>query len=211
MQKVLILALFSFSILSSCKKEDTPTSNNNSNSGSEGYYFKGDINGISYHFIEGEDNYYNAYTGGSSIGTSCDYGYGGKLREIVLGGSSTKPSIGIGLDNFYTSSDCDDSDEFLSIPFVGTHTDWTVLFGNEVGPEVSFSDGTNEYSTVFGDQTGSSLVITGFEEETDPTVLSGSKAGKVTGTLNCKLYDDNGNYIYDITNGEFVIRFSSHD
>ncbi len=65
------------------------------------------------------------------------------------------------------------------------------------------------WSTLKGDQSNNRLEIKSTESITDDARF-GFKRQKITGTLNCSVYDDNNNSL-EISNGKFSIYIASYD
>lgn len=213
MKKVLLL-LLSISLFS-CGGDDsspapTPTT-------TDVAYFRANLNGSPLDYTQNSSfapAYYNSLgTGFSGNGFDRSHYY---ASDMVPGSGADYPQIGITYHNMYVTNDSSTESAAFYGLFSPAPTNFitdTQEDNWEKGVEVGYykADGTY-YSTLKGSQSGSTITVTSKKETISRGLGGDVRFVKLTGTVNCKLYDywnPSADPIV-LTNGKFKLQFSEY-
>lgn len=208
MKKLLFIALAVLTF--SCSSDDGPDTNN-PDPQSNGYaYIRGKMNNVDFDYTVNNaaaDTFiYSAVGGYSGLGFQKWYYYGGRLASFNP--PNFAPELMIAWDNLHyysgTGSDVEKQEFYNTVSNLPTNfLTYDQEDGYLPGITIQFKDAQGKYyNTIYGSQTGSTLVITGSSQE----VVMGQKTKTVWGTFACKIYNsDNPTDMKQITNGSFRI------
>lgn len=150
------------------------------------------------------DYYFGFQNGFQSDGFSKSLYYGCSLRPA--GNAGIDNYISIDFENMYITNDESSEDEAFYGLFSPVPTNFITSDQNNLrvkGISVSYNTPTDNYSTLFGSQAGSTMTITsstsGIEEG------GTAKTQTFTGTFNCKLYNFEQTDMITVTGGQFKI------
>lgn len=213
MKKIILAALtmvlFSCSSDSSSTPAPIPTT--------DVAYFRANLNGAPLNYTQNSSlapAYYNSGgTGFSGNGFDRSHYY---AADMVPAGSSDYPQIGITYHNMYVTNDSSTE----SAAFYGLFSPAPTNFITDIqednwekGVEVGYykADGTY-YSTLKGSQSGSTITVTSKKETITHGLGGDVRFVKLTGTVNCKLYDYYNPSADPIvlTNGKFKLQFQEY-
>lgn len=174
------------------------------------YYFKGDFGGES---VLTEERGSVTFLGGTNTDAGnnlCSVGYFMAISDIF--DTDYVPIVGIGFANVYLrNSNCDYDEIYEKFPTFfdpGTYDFYEEnVSGFSKGIAVAYVDmDGKEWNSTNGAQPNlSSFEIMSSESVTPST--AGNLIQKISGKVNCTLYDFNGNSI-KLENAEFVFRYS---
>lgn len=211
MKKTLIF-LLSISLFS-CSKSDSD--NNNSTSGAT-LYFKASLNNVLLNYVvadspsttHGESYFHGSQNGPGEFDKS--FYYGCDLLPVTA--TDYYPSIGLTFSNMYnTSSEISESDAFYDLftPAPTNFLTYAQLKNWEKGMDITYRTPEGKvYSSLYGDQTGSSMTIKSSESGEDDYYFYTLKYMTFTGTVNCKLYNEEDvSDVIILKDGIYKLRF----
>lgn len=211
--KKLFLATLAL-VLFSCSK-DSPTTNPVTNT--DVAYFRANLNGTPLDYTQ-NNSFAPAHYNSTSIGFSGN-GFDHShyyASDMVPPGGANYPQIGIEYNNMYITNDSSTESEAFFGLFNPAPTNFITKTeeSNWVkGVKVTYykADGTY-YTTLDGSQTGSTITITNKTETTTRDLGGDIRYVKLTGTVNCKLYnyDNPSEAPIVLTNGKFKLQFHEY-
>ena len=208
MKKLFLFALAALTF--SCSSDDAPEINNPDQTTTGIAYMRGKMNNVDFDYTvynSPTDAYvYSGVGGYAGLDSKKWYRYGGGVSTFSPPNFS--PSLSIAWENaYYTSGEVQnlENQEFYNTVnnLPNNYLSYEQEGAHMPGISVQFKDANGEfYNSVYGSQSGSTLIITGSTEE----VSLGQKIKTIWGTFSCKVYkDDNPSVMVQITNGTFKI------
>ena len=217
MLKKTFYLLFASALLFSCKKEEptptpaapsptTPTTPSTNN-----FFISAKLDGTTWSVQHNVNEYYLGVGHSANIQPNGDMtlDYNASISQSEP--TNTPSAIGdleVGLSGFFTNLGPYTTDNAIfDSHFTLGSKPYFVDGSSTSGAEIKYYDGNNnEYSTRYGDQTGSTFNLTSAEN----TTLNGSDGKLSKATFSCKLYSQGGPGYITVTDGSFYVIFDKY-
>lgn len=217
--KKIILAVLTV-VLFSCSSDYSLTPSTKVVIGEPEAYFRANLNGEARDYTKSSlnDSRFKNLVETGFLGTGAEHSiyYASEMESTFFNMYFEPSKLGIEYDNMFISND--DSTEtsaffglFYSAP---TNFISKTEYDNWVkGVQVTYDRNGTYFSTLGGDQTGSTIAITDKTELTVPGLEGMIKSVILKGTVNCKLYNYNEPSADPIvlTNGKFKLYFHEYE
>jgi len=157
-------------------------------------------------------NYYMGFESGfQGDGFTRSYYYGCSMRPA--GSAGTEKYVSIDFENMYISNDESSEDAAFYGAFTPVPTNYITSVQNDLrtkGISVTYQTPTAYYATLSGSQSGSNMTIASAVEGIEPG--GSAKIITITGTFNCKLYNDSDSSdVINVTGGQFKIMVKEYE
>lgn len=207
-----LILIFATVLLFSCNSDDDnndgPGNPDPQNPTTSEYFITGDMAANNVNFQQ-TDGYDLVISSDGEMGfdpetneSFCINNYGGGLYNYQV---ENQPSMNIDFVRHLIVDFCEDEEVFVESFELG---EYTFSNGEDKGAAVYYFDGSNNYLSTEGDQSGS--VFTLSEKEVIGTSSAGLISIKVKGTFTCKVYNmDNPADFKEITNGNYTVLLES--